>query len=221
MRNANIIFKYLLVVCRALGLIIPCTILLSLGTWQIIRLKEKLLTIQRMNSGPVVIPVDRIAEHPYQKVRLLGTFESSYLKVFAGKNGYYLVQPMKIAENKYILVNRGILVADSITVSHEAREREIEGIVYCKLKSMTKWVAKNDPKQNLWFWYDIDEMSRYLEVPLEHCIIWGNNTATSSGIRPNVPPHIRNDHLGYAITWYILAFTWACGYLVYVRRYNA
>ncbi|MEH0831096.1 SURF1 family protein [Anaplasma bovis] len=220
MRNANIIFKCLLVACRILGLIIPCTILLSLGTWQTIRLKEKLLIIQRMDSEPAIIPIVRISEHPYEKVRLLGTFESSYLKVFAGKNGYYFVQPLKIAENKYILVNRGTSDADTVMISPEARTREIEGIVYCKLKSITKWVAKNDPKQNLWFWYDIDEMSRYLEVPLEQCIIWGNSTAISSGIRPNALPNIRNDHLGYAITWYILAFTWACGYVVYIRRHN-
>ncbi|QLL67085.1 SURF1 family protein [Anaplasma phagocytophilum str. Norway variant1] len=212
MRFGSIIFKIF-------GCVFPCAILLTLGTWQILRLQEKLHIIHTMSGAIVPLPEgDDLQSHNYKRIQVQGTFKTTYFRVFAGRAGYYFLQPMELTDGRHVLINRGTLSEYAkIDVQDASVHEQVSGTLYCTLSSKTKWVAANNADKNLWFWYDIESMSKHIGVPLEGCIIWGDNTSLLDGLQPNKMLQVRNDHLEYAITWYTLAMIWVGGYIYFLR----
>ncbi|QJC27863.1 SURF1 family protein [Anaplasma platys] len=208
--------KYRLL-CKICGGVLPFTALLALGIWQLARLQEKILIETRMETAVIALPGTDIRSFAYSRVKLLGAFQQPFFRVFAGKNGYYWVQLMLLTDGRYILVNRGTFLGEFFPDDNKEGEVSVRGILYCKLKNTSRWVASNDAQGNLWFWYDIEHMSRTLGKSLQPCIVWGDNTAVFAGLQCNAPLKVRNDHLQYALTWFILAAVWAGGYICFLR----
>ncbi|MFV9877730.1 MAG: SURF1 family protein [Anaplasma ovis] len=200
--------------------LVPFALLLSLGTWQFLRLREKLHIIETMRMDPVVLPAGELHTYAYRKVKLQGVFEDEkHIRVFAGKIGYYFLQPFLLVDGRRVLVNRGVFTdINAVSSTRDVGARSVGGVLHCKLRSLVRWVVRNDPEENLWFWFDVKNMSKHIGLPdLESCILWGDHTAVSGGLRANQALVVRNDHLGYAITWYSLALVWLLGYVYYIR----
>ena len=210
--------KYGSVVCRVCACMLPFTALFSLGTWQVFRRQEKLQIIERMNSSSVYMPSNMKA-NAYKTVVIVGTFKEEYFRVFAGRRGYYYLQLFALYDSRHILVNRGTFLknAQPVISSGETKER-IEGVLHCKLSSKVRWVVNNNAEENVWVWFDVKNMAKHISVPLESCIVWGNNTTAGEGLQPNVMPKIRNDHTEYAVTWYTLAAVWLFGFMSFLKK---
>lgn len=200
------------------GGVLPFAVLLSLGIWQVLRLQEKLFIERRMKATEIKLPGSDIHSHEYSQVELTGVFQDIYFRVFAGKNGYYLAQPMLLADGRYILVNRGTFLEGFSPGVNVGVEESVRGVLYCKLKTTARWVAANNAQENIWFWYDIAHMSKEFGKVLQSCIVWGNYSAVCAGLKSNKPLKIRNDHLEYAITWFVLAAVWIGGYACFLRE---
>ena len=193
-------------------------VLFSLGTWQVLRLQEKLQIIEKMKLAPIDIP-ENAYSHSYKKVRAAGTFQEESFRVFAGKQGYYHLQLFELEDGRHILVNRGTYSAKKPAVVVNIKLKEtIEGILYCKLSSKVKWVVNNNAGENIWFWFDLDNMAKRINVTLEKCVIWGDNSTVTAGLEPNVALKLRNDHAEYAMTWYVLSVVWIAGYISFVKK---
>ena len=206
-----------LVVCC----LVPFALLLSLGTWQLLRLREKLRIVEAIRMHPVVLPAGKLHAYAYRKVRLQGVFEDEkHVRVFAGKEGYYFLQPFLLTDGRRVLVNRGVFTSiNAVSSTRDVGVRSVSGVLHCRLRSLARWVVRNDPEKNLWFWFDVKNMSRHVGLPdLEPCILWGDHTTVSDGLHANRALVVRNDHLGYAITWYTLALIWLFGYIYRVRE---
>lgn len=233
----------------------PFAILLSLGTWQLLRLREKLHVIETMHMNPVILPAGDLRTYAYRTVKLQGAFQGTkHIRVFAGKMGYYFLQPFSLVDGRHILVNRGVFAGAALDNTHgagaqpasgigtapgthdadvrsatgagiipgdvrDADVRAVSGVLHCKLRSLSRWIVRNNPKENLWFWFDINDMSEYVGLPdLEPCILWGDHTTVAGRLSANPALKIRNDHLEYTITWYSLALIWCLGYVYRIYR---
>ena len=193
-------------------------VLFSLGTWQVFRRQEKLQIIEKMRATPINIPAN-IHLHSYKKVRATGTFMEESFRVFAGKQGYYHLQLFKLEDGRHILVNRGTYSGKTLPeVTNIKLQEKIEGILYCELSNKVKWVVNNDADENIWFWFDLENMAKLINVPLENCVVWGNSSTVAAGLKPNVAPILRNDHTEYAMTWYVLSVVWIAGYISFVKN---
>ena len=208
-------YRLLFKIC---GGALPFAMLLALCIWQLMRLQEKLLIKQRMDSAIMSIPREDIRGFAYSQIELLGQFQPPHFRVFAGKNGYHWVQPMLLEDGRYILVNRGTFLDGSYPGSSTEEKGKVRGFLHCKLKNTARWVAANDAPGNLWFWYDIEQMSREFGKPLQPCIVWGDSTAVFAGLKSNEPLKVRNDHLQYALTWFVLSVVWLGGYICFLRK---
>ena len=195
--------------------IIPFSTMVFLGTWQIFRLKEKIDIINTMQAPPTKLLSYDLVKQSYKSIKVNGTFDNDHLFfVFAGRLGYYVLQPFHLNNGKYILVNKGtVLDKMSKFEVFSATQRDIQGTVYCDGYKKIGWFIKNDIDANVWFWFDIKNMMKQIKIPLENCIIWADNTVAFDGIMANVPLKIRNDHLEYIVTWYLLALIWLIGYI--------
>jgi surfeit locus 1 family protein len=92
---------------------------------------------------------------------------------------------------------------------------------------LADWVLPdNRPKQNLWFWYDMDAMraalpDAYLQYHVFPYVI--SLLPPESGALPEGAPvpfsakdiHIRNHHLQYAITWFVIGFACLVVFITY------
>ena len=156
-----------------------------------------------------------IVKQNYKNVIVEGVFNNNdRFFVFAGTLGYYLLQPFHLNDGRYILVNKGTVLNKNVNIDLLNPNRiNVHGILYCNYSKKVGWFIKNDVDANIWFWFDVENMKKQINIPLESCIIWADNTVAFSGVTANLPLKVRNDHLEYVITWYLLALIWLVGYI--------
>ncbi len=218
-----------------LVVLITFTILISLGFWQLSRLKEKKLFLASMQAN-LTSPAINLAEIqdnlPYHKVKITGQFlpnKDIYLygrrSMSSEKDGYYLVTPFKTIENKVILVARGWFSNRNKNIIAQAtndRQHEIIGVTMPSEKTRS-YLPANDIKNNVWLTLDLKEASQTLELNLEdfYIIAEGKDISNLDILLPLSINHlatIRNDHLEYALTWFGLAISLIVIYIVYKRN---
>jgi surfeit locus 1 family protein len=222
-------------------------LLLGLGTWQLERLQWKEALIadrsERTGAPPIALPAPGTAlsgqaldEIDYRHATASGRFlhdREMYLaaRTMEGSVGYQIVTPLQLADGAVVLVNRGWLpdkrkdpatrmdgqVAGTVTVDGAIRAPRQQNW-------LQGWIVPdNDPAKNFWFWNDLAAMGAYAGVPADRLVpvyLEAGPAANPGGVpiggqtKVNLP----NDHLQYAITWYLLAMALAVIYVLYHRR---
>lgn len=221
-------------------------VMLGLAVWQVQRMTWKGALIERLQTRMVQAPLDAagVAADPaaaeYRKVRLTGTFlhdkEIHLLARSLNRNvGLQIMTPLRLESGDVVLFNRGWVPE---TRKEPARRAEgqrtgivtVEGIVRLTEAGIGGWfVPDNQPERNIWLTVDVAAMRRAAGLPeapalkAERWWVAADATPNPGGFpiggqtRVNVP----NDHLQYAITWFLLACTLAAVYVAYHwRRQN-
>ena len=219
--------------------------LLLLGNWQVNRLewKEGLIeTIEsRMNSAPVLIG-DILAEWQtsgdvgYMPVRFEGTFdhgaEQHYLATHDGQSGWYVYTPVKLPDDRVVIVNRGFVPYDLKEPSSRPwtpPEGAVELIGVARNPLTRKpgsLVPDNEPQNSIWYWKDHAAMAGSMGVDEAALIpffvdVSGGRGAGTPGPVPGVTRvALPNNHLQYAVTWFGLAAALAIvtGYFIWRSR---
>ncbi|WP_341791576.1 SURF1 family protein [Rickettsia endosymbiont of Gonocerus acuteangulatus] len=217
-----------------LTVLVTFIILISLGFWQLIRLKEKklFLTSMQENLTSPAIDLAEIKDNlPYHKVKITGHFlpnKDIYLygrrSMSSEKDGYYLVTPFKPAEDKIILVARGWFSnrnKNIITQATNDQPHELIGVTMPSEKTRS-YLPANDVKNNVWLTLDLQEASKVLGLNLENFYLIEESEDISNldillPLSINHLAAIRNDHLEYAITWFGLAASLIVIYRIYKR----
>lgn len=217
-----------------LTVLVTFIILISLGFWQLNRLKEKKLFLASMqeNLTSPAIDLAEIKDNlPYHKVKITGHFlpnKDIYLygrrSMSSEKDGYYLVTPFKTAEDKIILVARGWVSnrnKNIITQATNDQPHELIGVTMPSEKTRS-YLPANDVKNNVWLTLDLQEASKVLGLNLENFYLIEESEDISNldillPLSINHLAAIRNDHLEYAITWFGLAASLIVIYRIYKR----
>jgi surfeit locus 1 family protein len=194
-------------------------ILISLGVWQMQRLawKQTILTQieNRITQTPVAIPAipDPVADK-YLSVTAEGFMKPDALRVLVSQKtvgaGYRLISPFMI-EGRTVLLDRGFIsVNDPLP---EPSLLQVQTVVTGNLhwpQETDGYTPAPDRAKNIWFARDVDFMAKALETdPI--LIVMRDSSAANDGVTP-LPvdtSRIPNDHLQYAITWFLLAAIWA------------
>jgi len=194
-------------------------ILLSLGTWQLERLRWKSHIISTMNKHISLSPreinasvMNDIKNYNYRRIKLEGTYIYNknitiYSKVLNGKVGRHLIIPFK-TKFGYILINKGFIPKDyniDVAFAEKAKNISINGIVKFQ-QNINYFTPKNNLITNEWYYINLDEISKFLNIPLmDFYLIEEDNPKERYPVGSQYNLKVPNDHLQYAITWFSLA----------------
>lgn len=209
--------------------IVGIAILVALGTWQVQRLawKEGLIAAidQRIHSAPrPLAEIERqfteAGDVEYWPVVAEGTFdhtkERHFLATYEGQSGFFVYTPLKLADGRFVLINRGFVPYDRKD-STTRPEGQIEGPVTITglardplAEKPSFLVPDNDPAKNIFYWKDRDVMARSAGLDpaaLVPFFIDANDAPNPGGLPVGGVTIIDlpNNHLQYAVTWYGLA----------------
>ncbi len=224
-------------VLPAIAAVCGLAVLLSLGFWQLDRLAWKEALIAKVSRdvglpavpapGPETWPGLDMAEADYRHVAISGKYLPGtalyYFALTKSKNkyagpGYLAYSPFKTDAGWTVMVNRGF-VPESFAFENNASWRNIpsgpQQLTGLLRKSETpNWTTPAaDETKRIWFARDTGHMARVLEVgdvALAAFSIDIDQEFTPETGLPQAGETIvrfKNDHLGYALTWFGLAAT--------------
>jgi surfeit locus 1 family protein len=211
--------------------VVIVAVLLSLGAWQLQRRFEKLALIatleERLAAAPVPLPPQARWEglspdrDEFRRVTLTGVFDlRDQAQVFASGSplrkdvsgtGAWMFAPLKSAAGDTVVVNRGFVAqGQDATPSYASDPVTLTG--YLRFPEAPGWLTPHaDRSKRLWFVRD--------HLAMAQALAWAEPTrvapfyvdlespAPPSGI-PKPGPlvvSLKNDHLQYGITWFLLA----------------
>jgi surfeit locus 1 family protein len=216
-----------------LALALPAfALLIGLGTWQMQRKTWKEDLIARINARvnqPSVPLAEALAQSAgtleYVRVRARGTFRHDAEQFLWQPDprlgpGYDIVTPLRLGDGRFILVNRGY-VTEALKAPTARREGQITGEVEVvgllrEPPSRSMFSPDHDTKTGVWYWRDLDGMTRAALGAEAGKAIPFFLDADAAPANPGGWPKggatrlaLPNRHLEYALTWYGLAATLA------------
>ncbi len=212
--------------------------LIGLGIWQVQRLAWKEALIEQIETAREEAPMpyqflpndkDKLDTLRFRFVTLTGRFLYDHelhmaARYYKGRLGYHLFVPLLMPDNRIAMVNRG-------WIPTELKERDARADSFVpNPQSLTVMVRTqsdrnnftpiNQPKQNIWFGRDIEEMEDATGLdllPVTFDVV-GEQNWDVLPIPSDGKIQLRNDHLSYAVTWFGIAIGWAVMFRIYRRR---
>ncbi|MEM1130601.1 MAG: SURF1 family protein [Pseudomonadota bacterium] len=208
----------------ALGLGLAGTaILVALGVWQLQRLEWKqgvLSQIEaRIGSAPVALPdMPEPGRDTYLPVQVSGETGENEILVQASRKlvgpGFRVIVPFETGGRR-ILLDRGFISAADRDAARPPVALTVLGNLHWP-DEVDGFTPDPDREAMLWFARDVDQMAEALGT--EPVLLIARVVEPSD---PKISPlpidtaGIPNNHLEYAITWFLLAIVWA-GMTVYL-----
>jgi surfeit locus 1 family protein len=191
-------------------------ILLGLAFWQLARLEVKEAYLAdlgvRIAADPVALPgtPDPVRDR-FLPVIVTGEFADDALSVLVSRKqigpGVRLIAPFVTDTGRRIMVDRGFVPEAARGEDHAPIAFEVTGNLHWP-EEVDSYTPAPDPAAGLWFARDVAAMAPVLGT--ERILLVARSN-TGGGVEP-LPVDtagIPNDHLQYAITWFLLAAVWA------------
>lgn len=186
---------------------------LMLGFWQVERLQWKnamLASIAQAQTQPPLSALPADAQSTiYRNVALQGEYLQGRLYRLVGRMqgdtpGFFILNPLRMADGRVVLVNRGYAPKDKEIMPSDPET--VVGIVR-PLREKRYFSPPNDPVKNVWFYEDISALSEASGAPLLPVVVEaiGEPRVGVYPIPNDGKISLRNDHLGYAVTWFMMA----------------
>jgi len=215
-------------------------LLIGLGVWQLKRLEWKqglIAQIEARTKGPPITLEDAVAlagqgrDPSYYRVRVDGRFHHAkerYLyAVSEGRVGWHVITPLETEDGDIVLVDRGF-VPDELKDPSARALGQVENVITVTgivrtPETQAVFTPDNEPKVNRWFWRDLAGMARSM-FPAGTIDVAPFFLEADKSKVPGFWPEggqtrleIPNNHLQYAITWFLLATVLLIVYGLYVR----
>jgi len=210
---------------------------LGLSVWQMERREWKRDLLDRIaaNQSAAPTPLDELLKgnpltHEYGRVAVAGTFLHDKEFYLAARNrrdevGLQVLTPLRTDDGRLVLFDRGwIPSAKKEPASREtgqlAGRVELTGVVR-RSQVQRQFAPDNDPVKNFWFHVDVPLMRKIAggapDRRLDSFFLEADSTANPGGlpVGGQTQLDIPNDHLQYAITWFLIALALVGVYLTY------
>ncbi|SET67052.1 SURF1 family protein [Paracoccus homiensis] len=197
--------------------VVGCAILISLGSWQLRRMawKEGLLAqIQaQIDAAPVPLPDTFDPAMKYMPVEVSGTTTGDEIHVLSGTKdqggGYQIVSRFITDDGRDILLDRGFVPQEGRRLERGPTRLEVRGNLHWPDE---KGSATPEPNldENIWFARDVPAMAQLLDT-MPVLVVASHVTGDAQGVQP-IPVAIEgipNNHLSYAVQWFMIAAVWA------------
>jgi surfeit locus 1 family protein len=210
-------------------------VLIGLGVWQVERRAWKWNLIEtrqaRTAADPVALPdVVDLKTAEYRRVILRGRFLHDREMLLSGRAmgarlGYHVVTPMALAGGGAVLVDRGWVPLDRKDPARRAAGQiagEVSLIGHLRAEPRKGvFTPDNHPDKDFWFRVDLAQMAKHAGLErVRPFYIQAAGPAPPGGLPVPVPVRIDlpNDHLKYAITWFLLAAACTLIYGIWRRQ---
>lgn len=211
----------------------------ALGTWQLERRAWKLDLIERVDQrvhapaadapGPGEWPRVNRADDEYRHVRAGGRFlhdrETRVQATTELGSGYWVLTPLRMAEGRTLLVNRGFVSAAQQKERAARGSEPAEAVTVTGLLRMTEprgaLLRDNDPGADRWYSRDVQAiaLARGLGEVAPYFVDADAQAAAPGGpVGGLTVIAFANNHLVYALTWYALALMVAGATWIVVRQ---
>jgi surfeit locus 1 family protein len=202
-------------------------ILFSLGGWQLVRLQWKKDLIKDINLSISQPAKSLITENikNYQKVKSQGIlFKNNYFVYRLnekGKYGFNLVSILQLNTTDAVIIQRGwVGKIEKSMMTNNQEVYSFEGVLY-PLKSKGMFTPDNNPKENFLYYLDRDKLEYNLKTSIyPYVIIQTGKDQNFPVLQNNLNINISNNHLQYAITWFVLGFCIIIAFWYYKKRYK-
>jgi surfeit locus 1 family protein len=209
----------------------------SLGVWQMERRAWKRDILDRIttNQAASPMPLDELVKgdplrREYGRVTVSGTFlhdKEFFLAARSLKNkvGMHVVTPIRTDSGTIVLYDRGWIPSEQKEPAKRAQGQlegkvDLTGIVR-RTQIKRQFAPENDPPKNFWFHVDVPLMRQMAggkpDPVLDTFFLEADAKPNPGGVpvggqtRLDIP----NDHLQYAITWFLIALAGLGVYLAY------
>jgi surfeit locus 1 family protein len=210
--------------------------LIGLGTWQLERLQWKLRLIADMNRNMHAAPISidqalgtGISAGQYRRVFLSGRYANAdEAYVFTtGPRGvpvYHVLTPIRLDDGRVFMIDRGLVppaLRDPST--RQAGQLQGEQRVVGILRTPDRpgpFTPVPDATLRIWYARDLAAIARSDHIKLAVPVIIEADDTRNPGGWPRggqTAVNLPNDHLQYAITWFLLAAALAAVYFAYHR----
>ena len=148
--------------------VVGLAILVTLGVWQVQRLQWKEALLAQLAANAVAPPVSRAeaagAQDPeFVRVSFTATYDHQNAKrmiaTYQGGQGWTIITPAVTADGWAVIVDRGRLPGQRLeNFDQPEGEVEIEGVLRTYRRGQALFDPENDPRANLWYWWDVPAM---------------------------------------------------------------
>ncbi|MFO1081208.1 MAG: SURF1 family protein [Reyranellaceae bacterium] len=210
---------------------------LGLGLWQMERLAWKRDILDRIATNQAAPPLtlDELLRgdplrHEYGRVTVKGAFlydREYYLAARSLRNkvGLQVVVPLRTEDGRIVMFDRGWLPQERKDPASRAEGQvagpvTLTGIVR-RNQERRQFAPENEPGRNVWFHVDVPLMRQLSggkpDAKLDSFFLEADAAANPGGLpiggqtRLDIP----NDHLQYALTWFLIALALVGVYLSY------
>lgn len=213
----------------------------ALGNWQVARRAWKLDLIarvdQRVHATPVAAPTRadwpqvNATDDAYRHVQVQGKFlNQDETLVFASTRlgtGYWVMTPLRTLDGDYVLINRGFIATDFVNTAQFQNMVRPTGLVSITgLLRISEpngaFLHHNQPAAHRWYSRDVAALARAMQLPPQDVAPYfidadASAPATDTPVGGMTVVHFYNEHLSYAITWYVLALMTLFGAAISIR----
>ncbi len=206
-------------------------LLFSLGTWQLYRLqwKENIISKIELSSKlpPTSLDINNMEE--FKKIKIKGKLLLKNYFLYQlnekGNYGFNLISVLQTDNSNFFLVKRGWL--PKIEKKYEENypleivsNVEIEGVLHLA-KPKRNFVPENNDKEKFFYYLDINQLSKSLNIKLAPYLIeQSSSDKYFINLKNTSRINITNNHLQYAITWYVLGFCILIAFWFLKKRYK-
>lgn len=234
---------FVIALCTVLGFVG----LTSLGVWQLERRVWKLALIervtQRVHAASVAAPGPREwssikdpeakyqAEYRHVVVtgHLLNDRETLVKAVTDAGSGYWVLTPLQADDGFVVLINRGFVPAEKRGPASRAAGQVNHAATVTGLLRLSEpngaFLRSNDPQANRWYSRDVTAIATAHSLELANTApyfidadAYSENNTSDSPVGGLTVINFPNNHLSYAITWFVLALMPAAFLLFTIRR---
>jgi len=199
--------------------VIAFVILCCLGTWQLERLQWKLSLIATVDRNMAVPPLTldqalTAPDMPYRRVTLTGHFDHARESYFfaassAGEGIYHVLTPFIAEGGRTLLVDRGVVPQSRLdpatrAAGNAAGETRLTG-VWRVPDASGLFTPPPDRARRIWYARDVAAIAAAQGLHLAAPVLIEAGPAPNPGGLPlggQTVVTFRNQHLGYAMTWF-------------------
>jgi len=206
--------------------IVGCTILIQLGLWQMDRLQWKQGLLDQIQQGiqgdPVPLPDPIDPSMKYLPVTVTGTTTGDEIDVLSQMRdegaGYQVVSRFLTDDGRAILLDRGFIPQEARHLDRKPTRLRVTGNLHWPADVSSSTPSPN-LDENIWFSRNVDAMADHLDT-LPVLVVASFVQGDAQGVMPMpvTVEGIPNNHLSYAMQWFMIAATWAVMTLALIWR---
>ena len=208
-----------------------------LGVWQLERLKWKQALIQNFDNLLEQRPLSlSMANMKYRNIdeftKIIANAKIDRskkiffpAKTYNGKNGFFLASLLiDNHDNKYLIDEGWFEYNQYDYFKNNSDTLSLEIIGYLRYPTEKKiFTPKNSPDTNEWYYYDLQEIQKFFGVEINQNFFIKNITDYGNDLLfpSNMKHNFSNNHLQYAITWFMMSISIFIIYIIYlIKKYK-